>query len=161
MPSFDVVSELNWHEVSNAVDQANREITTRYDFKGVKAHYEIKDKASVVMEAEAEPQLRQMSDILNQKLVARGIDLKSIEKEDVVRGNMRASQGVKMKEGLETDEAKKIVKMIKDSKAKVQAQIQGDQLRVTGKKRDDLQQVMALLRGADLAQPVQFTNFRD
>jgi cyclic-di-GMP-binding protein len=161
MPSFDVVSELNWHEVSNAVDQANREITTRYDFKGVKAHYEIKDKSSVVMEAEAEPQLRQMSDILNQKLVSRGIDLKSLEKESVVKGNMRASQAVKMKEGLETDEAKKIVKMIKDSKAKVQAQIQGDQLRVTGKKRDDLQQVMALLRGADLAQPVQFTNFRD
>jgi cyclic-di-GMP-binding protein len=142
MPSFDVVSELDWHEVTNAVDQANREITTRYDFKGVKAHYEIKDKKSVVMEAEAEPQLRQMSDILNQKLVSRGIDLKSLEKEDVIKGNMRASQAV-------------------NSKAKVQAQIQGDQLRVTGKKRDDLQQVMALLRGAELAQPVQFTNFRD
>ena len=113
------------------------------------------------MEAEAEPQLRQMSDILNQKLVGRGIDLKSLEKEDVVKGNMRASQAVRMKEGLETDEAKKIVKMIKESKVKVQAQIQGDQLRVTGKKRDELQQVMALLRNADLAQPVQFTNFRD
>ncbi|MEO9656454.1 YajQ family cyclic di-GMP-binding protein [Marinomonas sp.] len=160
MPSFDVVSELDWHEVTNAVDQANREITTRYDFKGVKAGYEIKDKA-VVMEAEAEPQLRQMSDILNQKLVNRGIDLKSLEKDDIEKGNMRASQAVKMKEGLETDEAKRIVKMIKESKVKVQAQIQGDQLRVTGKKRDDLQQVMALLRGADLKQPVQFTNFRD
>jgi uncharacterized protein YajQ (UPF0234 family) len=160
MPSFDVVSELDWHEVTNAVDQANREITTRYDFKGVKASYEIKDK-KVIMEAEAEPQLRQMSDILNQKLVGRSIDLKSLEKEDVEKGNMRASQAVKMKEGLETDEAKKIVKMIKESKIKVQAQIQGDQLRVTGKKRDDLQQVMALLRGADLAQPVQYTNFRD
>ncbi|SBS29701.1 putative nucleotide-binding protein [Marinomonas spartinae] len=161
MPSFDVVSELDWHEVTNAVDQANREITTRYDFKGVKASYEIKDKSSVVMETEAEPQLRQMADILNQKLVNRGIDLKSLEKEDVVKGNLRVSQAVKMKEGLETDEAKKIVKMIKESKIKVQAQIQGDQLRVTGKKRDDLQQVMALLRGADLNQPVQFTNFRD
>lgn len=160
MPSFDVVSELDWHEVTNAVDQANREITTRYDFKGVKAGYEIKDK-TVVMGAEAEPQLRQMSDILNQKLVKRGIDLKSLEKEDVEKGNMRVSQAVKMKEGLETDEAKRIVKMIKESKIKVQAQIQGDQLRVTGKKRDDLQQVMALLRGADLKQPVQFTNFRD
>ncbi|MBJ7539031.1 YajQ family cyclic di-GMP-binding protein [Marinomonas transparens] len=160
MPSFDVVSELDWHEVTNAVDQANREITTRYDFKGVKASYEVKDK-NVVMEAEAEPQLRQMSDIFNQKLVKRGIDLKSLEKEAVEKGNMRASQAIKMKEGLETDEAKKIVKLIKGSKIKVQAQIQGDQLRVTGKKRDDLQQVMALLRGADLAQPVQFTNFRD
>ena len=102
-----------------------------------------------------------MSDILNQKLVNRGIDLKSLEKDDVEKGNMRASQAVKMKEGLETDEAKRIVKMIKESKVKVQAQIQGEQLRVTGKKRDDLQQVMALLRGADLKQPVQFTNFRD
>ncbi|MGO3343789.1 MAG: YajQ family cyclic di-GMP-binding protein [Marinomonas sp.] len=161
MPSFDVVSELDWHEVTNAVDQANREITTRYDFKGVKASFEVKDKTSVVMSAEAEVQLRQLSDILNQKLVARGIDLKSLEKEEIIKGNMRVSQGVKMKEGLETDEAKRIIKMIKDSKAKVQAQIQGDQLRVTGKKRDDLQQVMALLRGADLNQPVQFTNFRD
>lgn len=161
MPSFDVVSELDWHEVTNAVDQANREITTRYDFKGVKASYEVKDKSCVVMATEAEVQLRQLSDILNQKLVARGIDLKSLEKEAIVKGNMKVSQEVKMKEGLETDEAKRIVKLIKDSKAKVQAQIQGDQLRVTGKKRDDLQQVMALLRGADLNQPVQFTNFRD
>ena len=161
MPSFDVVSEFDWHEVSNAVDQANREITTRYDFKGVKAHYEIKDKTSVVMEAEAEPQLRQMSDILNQKLVKRGIDLKSLDKDAVEKGNMRASQAIRMKEGLETDEAKKIVKMIKDSKLPFPSPLPGDQLRVTGKKRDDLQQVMALLRGADLAQPVQFTNFRD
>ncbi|BFM48400.1 YajQ family cyclic di-GMP-binding protein [Marinomonas sp. THO17] len=161
MPSFDVVSELDWHEVSNAVDQANRELTTRYDFKGVKASFEIKDKTSVVMHAEAEPQLTQLSDILNQKLVKRGIDLKSLEKEEVDRGSMRVSQAIKMKEGIETAEAKKIVKMIKDSKIKVQAQIQGDQLRVTGKKRDDLQQVMSLLRGADLGQPVQFTNFRD
>ncbi|GAB3483726.1 YajQ family cyclic di-GMP-binding protein [Marinomonas epiphytica] len=160
MPSFDVVSELDWHEVTNAVDQANREITTRYDFKGVTATFEIKDK-TVVMEAEAEPQLRQMSDILNQKLVKRGIDLKSLEKEDVVQGNMRAQQAIKMKEGLETDEAKRIVKLIKETKIKVQAQIQGDQLRVTGKKRDDLQQVMSMLRAADLKQPVQFTNFRD
>lgn len=161
MPSFDVVSELDWHEVTNAVDQANREITTRYDFKGVKASFEVKDKSSVVMHAEAEVQLRQLSDILNQKLVARGIDLKSMEKGDIVKGNMKVAQDVKMKEGLETDEAKRIVKMIKESKVKVQAQIQGEQLRVTGKKRDDLQQVMALLRGADLNQPVQFTNFRD
>jgi uncharacterized protein YajQ (UPF0234 family) len=161
MPSFDVVSELDWHEVTNAVDQANREITTRYDFKGVKASFEVKDKSSVVMHAEAEVQLRQLSDILNQKLVARGIDLKSMEKGDIVKGNMKVAQDVKMKEGLETDEAKRIVKMIKESKIKVQAQIQGEQLRVTGKKRDDLQQVMALLRGADLNQPVQFTNFRD
>lgn len=161
MPSFDVVSELDWHEVTNAVDQANREITTRYDFKGVKASFEIKDKTSVVMHAEADPQLTQLSDILNQKLVKRGIDLKSLEKEDVVKGNMKVSQAIKMKEGIESAEAKKIVKMIKDSKIKVQAAIQGEQLRITGKKRDDLQEVMALLRGADLAQPVQFTNFRD
>lgn len=160
MPSFDVVSELNWHEVTNAVDQASRELSTRYDFKGVNASFEMKDK-TIVMEAQAEMQLRQMSDILNLKLVNRGIDLKSLDKGSIVEGNLRATQVIAMKEGIETAEAKKIVKIIKDSKAKVQAQIQGEQLRVTGKKRDDLQQVIALLKGADLALPVQFTNFRD
>lgn len=161
MPSFDVVSELDWHEVTNAVDQANREITTRYDFKGIDASYSIKAKEAVVLEAKAEMQLRQMVDILSQKLVNRGIDLKTIDRGPIVEGNLRATQEIKMKEGIDQAEAKKIVKMIKDSKIKVQAQIQGEQLRVTGKKRDDLQQVMQLLKGADLELPVQFNNFRD
>lgn len=160
MPSFDIVSELDWHEVTNAVDQANRELATRYDFKGVEAKFTIKDKA-VVMEAQFEPQLQQMIDMLYQKMVKRGIDLKSLEKGDPVLGNMRVSQPITVKEGIEAPVAKKIVKQIKDSKLKVQTQIQGDQLRVTGKKRDDLQQVMSLLKNADLEVAVQFTNFRD
>ena len=161
MPSFDIVSELDWHEVSNAVDQANREIITRYDFKGVNASYEIKDKKSIEMEAQADLHLKQMIDILFQKMVKRGIDLKSLERGGVVSANLRATQSITVKEGIDAAEAKKIVKIIKDSKAKVQAQIQGEQLRVTGKKRDDLQEIMAILRATDLDLPVQFTNFRD
>ena len=161
MPSFDIVSELDWHEVSNAVDQANREIITRYDFKGVNASYEIKDKKSIEMEAQADLHLKQMIDILFQKMVKRGIDLKSLERGSVVSANLRATQSITVKEGIDAAEAKKIVKIIKDSKAKVQAQIQGEQLRVTGKKRDDLQEIMAILRATELDLPVQFTNFRD
>lgn len=160
MPSFDVVSELDWHEVTNAVDQANRELSTRYDFKGVDAKFNVNDK-QVVMEAQFEPQLKQMLDMLYQKMVNRGIDLKSLEKGDVILGNMKASQAIVVKEGIEAPIAKKIVKQIKDSKIKVQVQIQGEQLRVTGKKRDDLQQVIAMLKSADLEVAVQFTNFRD
>lgn len=160
MPTFDIVSELDWHEVTNAVDQANREITTRYDFKGVNASFELKDK-TILMEAQAEFQLQQMIDILNQKMVKRGIDLKSLDKGDVTEANLRASQPISLKEGIEAAEAKKIVKLIKDSKIKVQTQIQGDQLRVTGKKRDDLQQVIALLRESSTDVPLQFNNFRD
>ncbi|TDO96823.1 YajQ family cyclic di-GMP-binding protein [Marinomonas balearica] len=161
MPSFDVVSELNWHEVTNAVDQANREVVTRYDFKGVDATYEIKDKKMVVLEAQNKMQLRQMNEILGLKLINRGIDLKSLDKGDMNESNLRATQSITMKEGIEQAAAKIIVKLIKDSKIKVQTQVQGEQLRVTGKKRDDLQQVMQLLKGADLEVPVQFNNFRD
>lgn len=161
MPSFDIVSELNWHEVTNAVDQSNREVGTRYDFKGVDASFTVKDKQAVVLEAKAEMQLRQMMDILGQKLVNRGIDLKTLDRGPIVEGNLRATQEIKLKEGIDQAEAKKIVKLIKDSKIKVQAQVQGEQLRVTGKKRDDLQQVMQMLKGADLELPVQFNNFRD
>jgi cyclic-di-GMP-binding protein len=161
MPSFDVVSELDWHEVTNAVDQANREIVTRYDFKGIDASYVIKDKQSIDMEAQAELHLKQMIDILFQKMVKRGIDLKSLDRGKVINANLRATQSINVKEGIEAAEAKKITKLIKESKIKVQAQIQGDQLRVTGKKRDDLQQVMSMLKAAELDAPVQFTNFRD
>ncbi|TPE55567.1 YajQ family cyclic di-GMP-binding protein [Maribrevibacterium harenarium] len=161
MPSFDIVSELNWHEVTNAVDQANREIVTRYDFKGVDASFTIKDKQAIVLEAKAEMQLKQMVDMISQKLVNRGIDLKCLDRGKIVESNLRATQELKLKEGIDAAEAKKLVKLIKDSKIKVQAQIQGEQLRVTGKKRDDLQQVMQLVRSSELELPVQFNNFRD
>ena len=161
MPSFDVVSELDKHQVTNAVDQANRLVGNRFDFKGVDARFEQSGQNDVVIHAEAEFQVQQLLDILRNELVRKGIDLACLEEGDVVEANKSARMPVKLREGIESDLAKKIVKMIKDSKIKVQAQIQGDQVRVTGKKRDDLQQVMALLKGADLEMPLQFNNFRD
>ena len=110
MPSFDIVSELNWHEVTNAVDQSNREVSTRFDFKGVDASFTVKDKQAVVLEAKAEMQLRQMMDILGQKLVNRGIDLKTLDRGPIVEGNLRATQEIKLKEGIDQAEAKKIVR---------------------------------------------------
>jgi len=161
MPSFDVVSELDKHQVTNAVDQANRLVGNRFDFKGVDARFEQSGQNDVVIHAEAEFQVQQLLDILRNELVRKGIDLACLEEGDVVEANKTARMPVKLREGIESDLAKKIVKMIKDSKIKVQAQIQGDQVRVTGKKRDDLQQVMALLKGAELEMPLQFNNFRD
>ncbi|MDR9468437.1 YajQ family cyclic di-GMP-binding protein [Marinospirillum sp.] len=161
MPSFDVVSELDKHQVTNAVDQANRLVGNRFDFKGVDARFEQSGDNDVILHAEAEFQVQQLLDILRNELVRKGIDLACLEEGDVVEANKTARMPVKLREGIESDLAKKIVKMIKDSKIKVQAQIQGDQVRVTGKKRDDLQQVMALLKGADLDMPLQFNNFRD
>ena len=160
MPSFDVVSELERHELSNAVDQANREISTRFDFKGSDAKIE-ETKEGLTLEAESEFQLDQMMTVLNQKLVKRGLDIQSMEKQGVESSNMRARQKLLLKEGIEKELAKKIVKLVKESKMKVQASIQGEQVRITGKKRDDLQQAMALIKGAGLEQPLQFTNFRD
>jgi uncharacterized protein YajQ (UPF0234 family) len=160
MPSFDVVSELERHELSNAVDQANREIATRFDFKGSDARIE-ETKEGLTMEGESEFQLDQMITVLNQKLVKRGLDIQSLEKQKVESSNMRARQKLLLKEGIEKELAKKVVKLIKESKIKVQASIQGEQVRITGKKRDDLQQAMALIKGAELEQPLQFTNFRD
>lgn len=161
MPSFDVVSELDKHQVTNAVDQANRLVGNRFDFKGVDARFEQSGQNDVVIHAEAEFQVQQLLDILRNELVRKGIDLACLEEGDVAEANKTARMPVKLREGIESDLAKKIVKMIKDSKIKVQAQIQGDQVRVTGKKRDDLQQVMALLKGAELEMPLQFNNFRD
>ncbi|WP_027966259.1 YajQ family cyclic di-GMP-binding protein [Halomonas halocynthiae] len=161
MPSFDIVSEFDKHEASNAVDQANRELQGRFDFKGVTAGFEL-DAESVTLEAEVDFQLRQMLDVLRNKLISRGIDARCMDPQESELSGVRARQVVTLKQGLEQPEAKDIVKRIKDSKLKVQAQIQGDKVRVTGKKRDDLQQVMALLRGEsgpDLA--LQFDNFRD
>ena len=160
MPSFDVVSEVDQHELKNALDQANREIGTRYDFKGSNAKIDQTDK-NLMLEAEAEFQIKQMIPILKEKMSKRGIDVICLEFGDVVEMNKRARQPATVREGLDSDLARKMVKLIKESKIKVQAAVQGEQLRITGKKRDDLQQVMELLRNAKLGIPLQFNNFRD
>ncbi|UYG08553.1 YajQ family cyclic di-GMP-binding protein [Halomonas sp. M4R1S46] len=161
MPSFDIVSEFDKHEASNAVDQANRELQGRFDFKGVTASFELSGE-SVSLEAEVDFQLRQMLDVLRNKLIARGIDPRCMDVQEPELSGVRARQTVVLKQGLEQKEAKDIVKRIKDTKLKVQAQIQGEQVRVTGKKRDDLQRVMALLKGEEGPDlPLQFNNFRD
>jgi len=160
MPSFDVVSEVDHHELSNALDQANREIGTRYDFKGSNARIEQAGN-QLTLEAESEFQVKQMVPILKEKMSKRGIDVDCLEFGEVVEMNKRARQPVSVREGLDKDLARKMVKLIKDSKLKVQAAIQGEQLRVTGKKRDELQQVMQNLRAAGLGIPLQFNNFRD
>ena len=160
MPSFDIVSELDMHEVTNAVDQANRELQMRYDFKGVDARFE-QTETAVIMQSEVDFQLQQMLDVLRTKMTGRKIDIRCLEVKDAETANMRARQEVILKQGLDQPFAKKIIKMIKDAKLKVQSQIQGEQVRVTGKKRDDLQSVIALLREAELELPLQFNNFRD
>ena len=160
MPSFDVVSEVNHHELSNAVDQANREVTTRFDFKGTGSSFELAGNL-VTMNTQSEFQLQQMYDILCNKLVKRGVDIACLELGEPTIQLKTAVQVVTVREGIDTSEAKKMIKLIKDRKMKVQAAIQGDQLRVTGKKRDDLQEVIALLKERKFAMPLQFKNFRD
>ena len=160
MPSFDVVSEIDHHELRNALDQANREIGTRYDFKGSDARIE-HSGSELTLEAESEFQIKQMTPILKEKMSKRGIDVDCLDFADIVEMNRRARQQVAVREGLDKDLARKMVKLIKDSRLKVQAAIQGDQLRINGKKRDDLQQVMQILRDAKLGIPLQFNNFRD
>jgi uncharacterized protein YajQ (UPF0234 family) len=160
MPSFDIVSELDKHELTNAVDQASRELQTRFDFKGVAASFELNGD-NVNMEAEVDFQLHQMLDMLRSKLIARGIDIKCLEEKDPDTSGVKARQELAIKQGLDQPVAKKIIKVIKDAKLKVQTQIQGEKLRVTGKKRDDLQQAMALLKNSDIEMPLQYNNFRD
>ena len=160
MPSFDVVSEVNQHELSNGVDQAIREVTTRFDFKGTGSNFELKENV-ISMNTESDFQLTQMYDILCNKLVKRGIDIACLEKGEPVIQARTATQDIKVNEGIETPVAKNMIKLIKQSKAKVQTAIQGEQLRVTGKKRDDLQAVIALLKDATLDIPLQYKNFRD
>ncbi len=160
MPTFDVVSELDLQEVRNAVDQSNREIDTRFDFKGVKASFELSD-GKILMIGEQEFHLQQMMDILRQKLVKRKVDLTSLNPSEPVSTLSAARQEILLKQGIDAETAKRVVKALKASKIKVQAQIQGDQVRVSGKKRDDLQEAIALLRGEDWGLPIQFTNFRD
>jgi cyclic-di-GMP-binding protein len=162
MPSFDTVSELDAHELTNAVDQANRELTQRFDFKDTGATFTLKEmEFTVQLKAPAEFQLRQMMDILTQRLGKRGIEARCMEKKDPVTNLAEARQDVILRHGIDQDTGKKLQKMIKDSKLKVQAQIAGDKLRVTGKNRDDLQAAIALMRKAEVDRPLQFNNFRD
>ena len=160
MPSFDIVSEVKMNEVLNAVDNANRELATRFDFRGVEASFEL-NKEEVKLEADADFQLKQMVEILRAALLKRNIENSSMDVGDSFHSGKRFHLTVKFKQGIEKEIAKKLVKLIKDSKIKVQVAIQGDEVRVTGKKRDDLQETMALVRGAELGQPMQFQNFRD
>ena len=160
MPSFDIVSEVDTHELSNAIDQANREIGNRFDFKGSNAKIMLKENV-VTLEAEVEFQIKQIYDIVTQKMAKRGIDLECVSKGKLIEANKRATQDITINQGISTDIGKKISKLIKESKIKVQSQIQGEKVRVTGKKRDDLQQVMQLLREQSLGVPLQFDNFRD
>jgi hypothetical protein len=160
MPSFDVVSQVDQHELTNAIDQAGRELGNRFDFRGVDARFEREGEA-VVLSAPSDFQLKQMLDILRQRLAARKIDARCLEVDDPEVTLARARQTVKIKQGIEQALAKKIVTTIKGSKLKVDAQINGDKLRVTGKKRDDLQTAIALLRQTEFELPLQFENFRD
>jgi len=160
MPSFDVVSEVDAHELTNAVDQANREIANRYDFKGSGAKVGL-EEGNLRMEGQSEFQLDQIYDILAKKMSKRGIDLGCMERGKTEEANMRAKQQIAVHQGIGKEVAKKLVKQIKDSKIKVQAAIQGEKLRVTGKKRNDLQSVISMLDEAKSDVPLQFNNFRD
>jgi len=160
MPSFDVVSEVEKHELTNAVDQANRVITTRFDFKGVDAKFE-RNEFVITLVAEAEFQVTQMLDMLKSSLHKNGIDIKCLKESEMKTSGQQVKQEVTVRTGLDSDTCKLIVKLIKDSKSKVQAQIQGDQVRVTGKKRDELQSVIQLLKESTVEMPLQYTNFRD
>ncbi len=160
MPSFDIVSEFDPHELTNAVDQANKEVATRFDFKGTESSFELND-SKVVMISESVFQLQQMLSVLCGKLSKRGIDISCMETGDAKGSGKLMRQEITLKQGVDSTLAKKIVKLIKDKKMKVQAAIQGEQVRVTGKKRDDLQEVIQMLRQEDWDMPVQFTNFRD
>ena len=160
MPSFDIVSELNPHEVANALDQANREVGTRFDFKGTGAKFELNDLV-ITLSAPADFQLKQMMDILKLKLTKRGIDIVCMKVDEPIVTGQTAKQVATLRQGIDTELGKKIQRLIKDSKLKVQAAIQDKQVRVTGKSRDDLQEAIALIRGGKLELPLQFMNFRD
>src|SRR4029079_15929910 len=168
MPSFDAVSELDGHELTNAVDKANGELTQRFDFKDTGATFTLKEKEfTVSMKAPAEFQLRQMLDILTQRLGKRGIEARCMEKKDPVTNLAEARQDIVLRHGIDQDTGKKLQKILNDSKLKVQAKIQDAEIsvtapqRATGKQRDDLQAAMALLRKAEVDRPLQFKNFRD
>ncbi len=160
MPSFDTVSEVDLHEVSNAVDQTNREVGNRYDFKGSCAKVEQADEI-LTLRADSEFQLQQVKDILHLKLAKRGIDLGSLEAGKLETTLSQTRQTITVQQGIPQDTARKIVKLVKEAKLKVQVSIQGDKVRVSGKKRDDLQNVITLLKDAPVDLPLQYINFRD
>ncbi len=160
MPSFDVVSDFDSHEARNGVDQANREVTTRFDFKGTGSKFELEGDV-ISLTTQSDFQLRQMLDILHQKLAKRGVDIGCLEEQEPELSGSVARQKVIMRRGIDSDRARKLVKDIKNMKLKVQAAVQGDKLRVSGKKRDDLQAVIAMLRDKDIGLPLQYENFRD
>ena len=160
MPSFDVVSQVDMHELTNAVDQCNREVTNRFDFKGTNSRVEKTDHILTII-APSEFQVKQVVDILRTKISKRGIDAGCLAFEDIQESSSEVKQQVTVRQGIDKDLARRIVKLVKDTKLKVQSSIQGDQVRVTGKKRDDLQSVIASLKNQDLGLPLQYINFRD
>ncbi|MHB1222128.1 MAG: YajQ family cyclic di-GMP-binding protein [Gammaproteobacteria bacterium] len=160
MPSFDIVSNTEQHEITNAVDQTNREVSTRFDFKGTNARVELsKDKLTII--APTDFQLKQVDEILRNKLTKRQIDIRVLKYEDINVNLSEAKQVIEIKQGIDAENAKKLVKLIKEAGLKVQVAIQGDEVRVTGKKRDDLQEAIAMLRQAKVELPLQYINFRD
>ena len=160
MASFDIKSELDHHEVTNAVDQANRVLQNRFDFKGTGAEFTMSDK-EINLSAKEEFQIHQMAPVLNESLAKRGIDLKSLKPGDVEVSGSSSQQVITLQEGIDTELAKKITTMIKQSKSKVQASIQGDSVRITGKKRDELQDIIQVIKDQNYDIPLQFVNFRD
>jgi len=160
MPSFDVVSKIDMHELNNAIDQTNREVNTRFDFKGTNSRVELSENV-ITLIAPAEFQVKQINDILQTRLSKRGIDIKCLEYGKVAENINEARQMVTIRQGIDKELAKKIIRLIKDSKLKVQSAIQGEQLRITGKKRDDLQEAILLLKNSKIELPLQYVNFRD
>jgi uncharacterized protein YajQ (UPF0234 family) len=160
MPSFDVVSQFDAHEASNAVDQANREVTNRFDFKGTGSKFVLEEQV-VSLTSQTEFQLAQMMDILRQKMAKRGIDVACMKEEDPELSGSEARQRVILRQGIDTPLARELVKKVKASKLKVQSSIQGEKLRINGKKRDDLQAIISLLKEAEIDLPLQYENFRD
>ena len=160
MPSFDVVSDIDLHELANAVDQTSREVGTRFDFKGTDSNLELSEN-EIILESGSEFQLKQMMDILRNKMVKRGLDIACLEINNPEITGKKAKQKIIARQGIDKELARKIVKLVKESNLKAQAAIQGEQVRVTGKQRDDLQKIIALLKEAKLELPLQFSNFRD
>ena len=160
MASFDIKSELDHHELTNAVDQANRVLQNRFDFKGTGAQFSVGEK-QINLSANEEFQLHQMSPVLNESLAKRGIDLKSLKPQEIEVSGGTAQQNIDLQEGIDKELAKKITALVKQSKSKTQASIQGDSVRITGKKRDELQAIIQLVKDQNYNIPLQFVNFRD
>lgn len=160
MASFDIKSELDSHEVTNAVDQANRVLQNRFDFKGTGAEFKMEDK-DILLSAKEEFQIHQMLPILNESITKRGIDIKTLKAGEIEQATGEARQPITLRQGIDKELAKKITSLVKQSKIKVQAAIQGDSVRITGKKRDELQQVIQIVKDQNYDMPLQFINFRD